>query len=67
MGLLVGTIASFACSRLLSSLLFGTSPWDAATYIGMAILLIAVALISGYLPARRASRTNPMVALRSNG
>ena len=66
-GLLVGTIASFACARLLSSLLFGTSPWDAATYIGMAIVLITVALISGYLPARRASRTNPMVALRSNG
>jgi predicted permease len=67
MGLLVGTIASFACARLLSSLLFGTSPWDAATYIGMAMVLIVVALISGYLPARRASRTNPMQALRSNG
>ncbi|HEY1676090.1 MAG TPA: ABC transporter permease [Candidatus Sulfotelmatobacter sp.] len=66
-GLLVGTIASFACARLLSSLLFGTSPWDAATYIGMAMVLIVVALISGYLPARRASRTNPMQALRSNG
>jgi predicted permease len=66
-GLLVGTIASFACARLISSLLFGTSPWDGVTYAGMAIALIAVALISGYLPARRASRTNPIIALRSNG
>ena len=66
-GLLVGTLASFICSRLMATLLFGTSPWDVATYIGMAVVLIAVALLSGYLPARRASRTNPIVALRSNG
>ncbi|MGH9495364.1 MAG: ADOP family duplicated permease [Candidatus Sulfotelmatobacter sp.] len=66
-GLFVGTIASFACARLMSSLLFGTSPWDGVTYAGMAVALIAVALISGYLPARRASRTNPIIALRSNG
>ena len=66
-GVIVGTIASVACARLISSLLFATSPWDGATYAGMAIALIAVALISGYLPARRASRTNPVSALRSNG
>jgi ABC-type antimicrobial peptide transport system permease subunit len=66
-GVIVGMIASIACARLISSLLFATSPWDGVTYAGMAAALIAVALISGYLPARRASRTNPMSALRSNG
>ena len=66
-GVIVGMIASIACARLISSLLFDTSPWDGVTYAGMAAALIAVALISGYLPARRASRTNPMSALRSNG
>jgi predicted permease len=65
-GILIGTAASLAMARLIASLLFGTSPWDAATYIGMVVLLLAIALISGYLPARRASRINPMVALRSN-
>jgi predicted permease len=66
-GVIVGMIASVACARLISSLLFATSPWDGVTYAGMAVALVAVALISGYLPARRASRTNPMSALRSNG
>ena len=65
-GLLLGTAASLAVARLIASLLFGTSPWDAATYVGMAACLLCVAVVSGYLPARRASRISPMVALRSN-
>ncbi|HKR28327.1 MAG TPA: ABC transporter permease, partial [Acidobacteriaceae bacterium] len=65
-GLITGTMASLAVGRLLTSMLFGTQPTDAATYAGMAALLITVALVAGYLPAWRASRINPMVALRNN-
>jgi predicted permease len=64
-GIVLGSAASLVAARLIASLLFGTSPWDAATYIGMVAILLAVAGISGYLPARRASRINPMVALRA--
>ena len=55
-----------AAARLIASLLFATSPWDAATYAAMALALLAVAVVAGYLPARRASRIDPMVALRAN-
>ncbi|HET6170114.1 MAG TPA: FtsX-like permease family protein, partial [Terracidiphilus sp.] len=65
-GVLIGTAASFAVARLIASLLFATSPSDAATYIGMALALLLVAVVSGYIPARRASRISPLVALRSN-
>jgi ABC-type antimicrobial peptide transport system permease subunit len=65
-GVLVGTAASFAVARLIASLLFDTSPSDTATYIGMALALLLIAVISGYIPARRASRISPMVALRAN-
>jgi ABC-type antimicrobial peptide transport system permease subunit len=66
-GIVVGTLASFVSARLIATLLFATSTWDGVTYLGMVVTLIAVALISGYLPARRASRTNPMIALRGDG
>jgi predicted permease len=65
-GILVGAAASLAVARLIASLLFDTSPWDVGTYIGMALVLLLVALVSGYLPARRASRISPMVALRAD-
>jgi predicted permease len=65
-GIGVGTIASFAVARLISSLLFGTSPTDPLTFFGIAVLLVAVALLAGYLPARRASKIDPMIALRTN-
>jgi len=64
-GIMVGTIASVVTARLIASLLFATSPWDVTTYAGMALSLVAVALISGYLPARKASCIHPMRALRS--
>ncbi len=66
MGLALGTVASFAVARLIASLLFGTTPTDPVTFAGMAVLLCGVALIAGYIPAHRASRIDPMIALRSN-
>lgn len=65
-GIVIGAGASIAASRLIASLLFETSPWDAMTYVGMALALLAVAMLSGFIPAFRASRINPMVALRAN-
>jgi predicted permease len=64
-GIALGTIVSVATVRLISSLLFATSPWDFRVYFGTLWCLVAVALASGYLPARRASRIDPMVALRN--
>ena len=65
-GLAVGTLVSLAMGRLIASMLFGTQPTDATTYAAMAALLVVVALVAGYLPAWRASRINPMVALRNS-
>jgi predicted permease len=65
-GISVGVVASLAVSRLIASLLFRTAPTDPLTFVGMVVLLGAVALVAGYLPARRASKIDPMIALRSN-
>jgi predicted permease len=65
-GIVLGTVASLFVARLISSLLFSTSPWDVQTFLTMVAALLTVALISGYLPARRASRVSPMTALRNN-
>jgi ABC-type antimicrobial peptide transport system permease subunit len=64
LGILVGVIASLAVARLIASLLFQTTPTDPVTFAGMAFLLCAVALVAGYIPARRAARIDPMEALR---
>ena len=65
-GVAVGIIASFALARLIASLLFRTAPTDPLTFVEMVVVLLAVALLAGYLPARRASMIDPMVALRTN-
>jgi predicted permease len=63
-GLVIGMALSLAVTRVLQSMLFGISARDAATMIGAAGILSMVALIAGYLPARQASKVDPMVALR---
>ncbi len=65
-GIALGTVASLGVARVIATLLFGTSPWDAATYGLVVSVLFAVAGISGYIPALRASRLDAMVALRTN-
>jgi len=65
-GLAAGSLASLGAAHLIASLLFATSPWDPAAYAAMATFLLGIALLSGYFPARRASRIQPMTALRSN-
>ena len=64
MGLAIGTLASWLLTRVIGGLLFGVSPTDPATFGIMLVVLTAVAAIAGYLPARRASRIDPMAALR---
>ena len=65
MGVVIGGVASVVAAHAIGSLLFGTKPGDPLIYAGMVVLLVAVALIAGYIPARRASRIDPMVALRN--
>ncbi len=63
-GLAVGLAATFGASRLLARVLFGVAPTDPSTFAGVTLLLAAVALTACYLPARRALRLDPLVALR---
>jgi putative ABC transport system permease protein len=64
LGLGIGLIAAFAVTRVLTGVLFGVSPTDPASYIGISLVLFTVGLLASYVPARRAARVEPAVALR---
>jgi putative ABC transport system permease protein len=63
-GVSFGIVAAWAATRLMATQLFGVSPTDPPTFLTLAILLSCVGLLAGYIPARRAMRVDPMVALR---
>jgi len=64
LGVVIGLAAALALTRLMASQLFGVTPHDPLTYASVGLLLIIVALLACYLPARRAVRVDPLIALR---
>jgi len=63
-GIALGVAGALATTRLMQSLLFGVASTDAATFAGISVLLLVTALVASYVPTRRATRVDPMVALR---
>jgi putative ABC transport system permease protein len=63
-GVFFGILAALMLTRLMASLLYGIGPSDPATFVAVAFILICVAMLASYLPARRAAKIDPMVALR---
>ncbi len=64
-GVVLGTVAALFLSQTMTKMLFSVKPTDPATFVGVAFVLIAVALVASYMPARRATRVDPIVALRA--
>jgi len=63
-GIMVGVAGALVATRVLSSLLYGVTPTDPSTLAGVSLLLMGIALLASYLPARRAARIDPMMTLR---
>jgi putative ABC transport system permease protein len=64
-GILIGLLGSLALRGVMASLLFGVSATDPLTFASVALLLVIVALVACFIPARRAAKTDPMIALRA--
>jgi putative ABC transport system permease protein len=64
LGIMAGTFAALLLARSMRSLLFGVRPFDSTSFVVAALLLGLAALVAGYIPARRATKVDPMVALR---
>ncbi|MBA3884073.1 MAG: ABC transporter permease, partial [Chthoniobacterales bacterium] len=63
-GIAIGVVASCGLTRVMQRFLFGVAPTDVLTFVAVSLLLIAVALVANYIPARKATRVNPVIALR---
>src|SRR5262249_26778338 len=64
-GIVIGLVAAMFATRYLRTLLFGVTPLDATTFSGVAILFLSIAMLALWVPARRATHVDPLIALRA--
>ena len=65
LGIAIGLVGAFALTRVLSSMLYGVEPTELGTFSGVAVLLALIAALACYVPARRATKVDPIIAVRA--